>query len=55
LIVGDTEVDIRAGKAVRIKTVAVLSGIRDRAALEAEAPDAIVSDLHGLEDVIKRL
>jgi len=52
LIVGDTEVDIRAGKAVGIKTVAVLSGIRDREALEAEAPDAIVDDLHSLEEVL---
>jgi phosphoglycolate phosphatase len=55
LIVGDTEVDIRAGKAVGIKTVAVLSGIRSREALEAEAPDAIVDDLHGLEGVLSRL
>jgi phosphoglycolate phosphatase-like HAD superfamily hydrolase len=55
LIVGDTEVDIRAGKAVGIKTVAVLSGIRSRAALEAEAPDAIVDDLHGLDDILFRL
>jgi phosphoglycolate phosphatase-like HAD superfamily hydrolase len=55
LIVGDTEVDIRAGKAAGIKTVAVLSGIRDRAALEAEAPDAIVDDIHKLADVLYRL
>jgi phosphoglycolate phosphatase len=51
LIVGDTEVDIRAGKAVGIKTVAVTSGIRSRAALEAEGPDVIVDDIRALANV----
>jgi phosphoglycolate phosphatase len=52
LIVGDTEVDIRAGKAVGIKTIAVCSGIRDREALQSEGPDMIVADLHSLLEVL---
>jgi phosphoglycolate phosphatase-like HAD superfamily hydrolase len=45
-IVGDTEVDVRAGKALRMRTVAVTSGIRDRDRLEAERPDLIFDSLH---------
>jgi phosphoglycolate phosphatase-like HAD superfamily hydrolase len=44
-ILGDTEVDIRAGKALGMWTVAVTSGIRSRASLEAEHPDQIVDSL----------
>jgi phosphoglycolate phosphatase-like HAD superfamily hydrolase len=51
VFIGDTEVDIRAGKLLGLATVAVLCGIRDRAALEAEQPGLIVS---GLED-LKRI
>jgi phosphoglycolate phosphatase len=44
-IVGDTEVDIRAGKALGLRTVAVTSGIRNRALLEAEGPDQVLESL----------
>jgi len=44
-IVGDTEVDVEAGRRVGLRTVAVASGIRDRAALAALLPDVLVDDL----------
>jgi phosphoglycolate phosphatase len=48
LFVGDTEVDVRAGKAVGAKTVAVLSGLRSYQSLAAERPDVIVDDIGAL-------
>jgi 2-phosphoglycolate phosphatase len=42
IYVGDTRVDIKAGKAAGMQTVGVLSGFDDYEALEREHPDAIV-------------
>lgn len=47
-MIGDSEVDILAGKALGMKTVGVLSGIRNLAALKEAAPDFIVKDLNHL-------
>ena len=47
-IIGDSEVDILAGKALGMKTIAVLSGIRNSAVLKEVAPDFIVEDLNHL-------
>ena len=47
-IVGDTEVDIRAGKALGMGTVAVLSGIRNLKNVKAMSPDLIVKDIRHL-------
>ena len=47
-IVGDSEVDILAGKALGMRTVGVLSGIRNETALKEIAPDFIVEDLNHL-------
>lgn len=44
-IVGDTEIDIEAGRLVGLRTVAVAGGIRDRAALEGFLPDVLIDDL----------
>ena len=52
LIVGDTEVDVRAGKALGVPTVAVLSGIRNRNRLAEEGPDWIVEDICSLHDLV---
>jgi 2-phosphoglycolate phosphatase len=41
-LVGDSPVDVRAGKAAGMRTVAVTYGYGDPAALRAEAPDATV-------------
>lgn len=45
VIIGDTENDIRAGKSLRIMTIAVLCGIRNREFIEKEMPDYILEDL----------
>lgn len=47
-IVGDSEVDILAGKALGMRTVGVLSGIRNETVLREIAPDFIVKDLNHL-------
>lgn len=53
-IVGDTEVDLRAGRALGIRTAAVLTGIRDRSSLAAERPDLITEDLPAFARTIGR-
>lgn len=47
-IVGDSEHDIRAGKALGLKTVGVSGGVREAALLRRAAPDHLVQ---GLADV----
>lgn len=47
-VVGDTEIDIRAGKLVGLKTFGVLTGIRNRCRLEAENPDVVLDRLADL-------
>lgn len=44
-IVGDSSAEVKAGKALRLKTVGVLSGLSSRKVLETLAPDAIVEDV----------
>lgn len=51
-MVGDTEADIMAAKTHGIKVIGVLSGIRDRASLEAFHPDLIVNDLSQAVDYL---
>jgi len=55
LLVGDTEADIRAGRALGLKTVAVLSGIRSRERLAAEKPDFILESVNALPGVVASL
>jgi 2-phosphoglycolate phosphatase len=50
--VGDTRVDIKAGKAAGMRTIGVLTGFDDRAALGEEKPDAIIQSVKDLPDVI---
>jgi len=52
-VIGDTEIDIRAGKLAGLRTVGVLNGIRRRGLLEAENPDYLVEDLGGLSQVLE--
>jgi HAD superfamily hydrolase (TIGR01662 family) len=47
--VGDSAIDIQAGKAAGVWTVGVLTGTSDLNRLKAEAPDAI---LHSAEDLL---
>jgi len=44
-VVGDSIVDIQAGKAARAKTIAVLSGLFSREELEAQKPDLIIKNI----------
>lgn len=48
VIVGDSVVDIKAGKRAGAKTVAVLSGIYTREELEREKPDLIIENINEL-------
>ena len=52
LIVGDTEADILAGKALGLMTVATTNGIRTRELLEALRPDFIIQDLTSLPTLL---
>lgn len=53
LIVGDSVVDVRAGKKVGARTVAVLSGIFTRKELEREQPDLILDNVSKLPDFLE--
>jgi len=53
VIVGDSVVDVRAGKAAGAKTVAVLSGLYSLAELEKAHPDFIVANIEELPKIIK--
>ena len=50
--VGDTRLDIKAGKAAGMKTIGVLTGFDDHSALGAEAPDAVIQSVRELPAVI---
>jgi len=52
-VVGDSTVDIEAGKRARAKTVAVLSGIFSRDELEKEKPDLILESVTKLPDFLE--
>jgi len=54
VIVGDTEVDILAGKILGIKTVAVLTGIRSKDILLANKPDYIINSIKDLPNLIHK-
>jgi len=53
VVVGDSVVDIRAGKAAGTLTVAVLSGIFSREELEMEKPDLILESVNQLPDFVE--
>jgi phosphoglycolate phosphatase-like HAD superfamily hydrolase len=49
VIIGDTEVDVLAGRAAGIYTVALSCGIRSRQLLEQLSPDALLSRLSAVD------
>jgi phosphoglycolate phosphatase-like HAD superfamily hydrolase len=53
LTIGDSPLDIRAGKAAGTLTVGVLSGIGNRAKLEVEEPTAILEGVTELLSLLK--
>ena len=50
--VGDTRVDIRAGKAASMGTVGVLTGFDDYGALKKEKPDSILDSIAQLNEAV---
>jgi len=50
IFVGDSQVDIMAGRAAGVRTVAVATGVTNAGALSAESPDFIFGDLRGFMD-----
>ncbi len=52
LMIGDTEVDIRAGKRANLVTVAVSSGLRKRTYLEKESPDYLFTKVTQLNKLL---
>jgi phosphoglycolate phosphatase-like HAD superfamily hydrolase len=55
VIAGDTEIDIRAGKALGLTTIAVLSGVRSSARLASESPDLTIGTIGELPDTLLRV
>lgn len=51
IIIGDTEEDIETGKKVGIKTIAVLSGYRNKEFLQKYEPDLIVENIKELKSI----
>lgn len=49
IIVGDSRADILAGKALNLKTVAVLSGISNYRVLKSYSPDFIIRDIRSIK------
>ncbi len=55
VVVGDSPVDVRAGRAAGMKTVAVTYGYGDRLALRDSAPDAMIEVFDHLPRVLEDL
>jgi phosphoglycolate phosphatase len=54
-VVGDSDADVLAGKAVGARTVAVTTGLRDRAVLEAMGPEFLIRRLGELVAIVAEL
>jgi len=52
LMIGDSELDVRCGKAAGAKTAAVTFGYRKKEILELEAPDFIIDNLISLKYIL---
>lgn len=55
IIIGDTEADVSAGKLLRIHTVCVTSGIRNKDYLQGFSPEFIVASVEELPRVIDHI
>jgi phosphoglycolate phosphatase-like HAD superfamily hydrolase len=51
-VIGDTPLDVECGRAIGARTVGVLTGGFDRAAMEAAAPDTLLDDLNDFPRVL---
>jgi phosphoglycolate phosphatase len=52
IYVGDTQIDIKAGKAAGMQTVSVQTGFDEHESLKKENPDAIIDSVRDLMAVI---
>lgn len=52
-MIGDTEADVGAGRLAGLKTIAVLSGIRDEHHLQAAGADYLVPDIRAVPAILK--
>jgi len=52
-VVGDSIVDIQAGKSAGAKTIAVLSGLFTHEELREQKPDLIIKDINSLPDLLE--
>ena len=55
IFVGDTGLDIQTAQSLKICSVAVLTGFRNRSMLKKYKPDYIFKDIRGLEIILKDL
>ena len=55
IMVGDTIMDVLAGRGAGARTIAVLCGHGDADELRAAEPDALITDLSELPDAVQRL
>lgn len=55
VFVGDTVMDVIAGKGALVRTIAVTTGHGDEQELRAAAPDALIPDLRGLPEAVAKL
>jgi len=55
LIVGDTEVDLQAGQALGLATIAVCNGIRAPQLLEAMHPNWLLEDIASVPRAVRGL
>lgn len=55
VIVGDSPLDVKAGKKAKIKTIAVSTGLCTKKRLQKEKPNLIIEDLSELMEVIQKV
>jgi phosphoglycolate phosphatase-like HAD superfamily hydrolase len=53
VMVGDTEIDLRAGRAAGLRTVGVFSGLRNERRLRQERPDALIESVASLPSALE--
>lgn len=54
-VIGDTPKDIECGRAIRARTVAIATGVYDRATLAEYSPDFLFDDLSNTSEVLEAL
>lgn len=55
IVVGDTEMDVVAGRAAGARTVAVMTGVTSPERIAAHRPDYVIADLSGLGPILDGL